>query len=102
MSDPAKPVQPSFSPPVHPAARFALQVSDQEFILTVGCSRVGISPDTGVPLSEPGVEWLATYCLSPVTAKQLLSLLQNGVSKYEDKAKTTIPVPADSVAALPK
>jgi len=97
MTDPEVSAQ-ADSPPTYSASRITMTATNSEFLMTVGTSRVAIDKRTGIPQATPGVEWLATYALSPVVAKQLILLLTQAVTAYEAQTKTKIP---DSPLAKP-
>src|ERR1700726_283238 len=76
-------VEASLGPPTHPASRISLAMSSVEFILTMGATRQVIDKATGVPSATAGIEWLASYSLSPVAARQLSIILSDAVLRYE-------------------
>lgn len=80
MSD-QSPTANQFSPPIVSVLNFTLGVSEAEFVLTYGRSRVVF--DTSKGDSSLAVEWLSSLSLSPAVAKMLMSVIKGGLEAYE-------------------
>jgi hypothetical protein len=74
----------SGSPPSFAASRVTVGMGPAEFALTIGMTRQVIDQATGQPSATPGVEWLASYLFSPITAKQLRDILFAIIVRYEE------------------
>jgi hypothetical protein len=78
------------SPPTYGVSQFAIAANPGEFLLTVGHSRAIFEPQQGVLTQKYVVEWLATFSMSPVSAKQLVDGLSKAIARYENQ---TGPIP---------
>ena len=73
------------SPPTYSGSRVSVAMASMEVMLTFGLTRQMIDPQTGAPGNVSGIEWLASYSLSPTTALQLREVLDFILKEYQKK-----------------
>jgi hypothetical protein len=79
------------------ASQVSVGVSLAEITLTLGSSRIVISPKTGAPEGEQIINWHSSFSLSPVVVKGMIVTLTEAVTAYE---KEFGPVPAPPAASV--
>lgn len=78
-----QPGQSVVAPPTQGASSFAITLNANEFLLSIGHSRVTFVDQAGVPTPVPVIEWFMTLAVSPTAVSQLSMALQAGIASYE-------------------
>jgi hypothetical protein len=70
--------------PTQQANHFAMAINPNEFLISVGQSRMSVeaSPTGAQPLHH--VEWLVTLSIGPVAASHLIEILKVSLKNYEE------------------
>lgn len=89
---------PGMPPPNFALSQFAISVGAREISFILGHTRHMVNKETGLP-TQQAVEWLASYAMSPTTAKQLHGALNQVLEGYE-KQFGKIPTDLNSKVAL--
>jgi hypothetical protein len=71
------------APPTVNAEHFAMILSVNEFLVSMGTSRVGMTMNAGQPMPVQMIEWFQTLSVSPQAARQLMIMLEDAVKTYE-------------------
>jgi hypothetical protein len=92
-------MQPGFAPPTQGVSQFVVTMNVNEVLITLGQSRMAINPQTGLPGSGPGIEWLLTLSVNSGAAKLLAEVLSQAIAEYERRFGK---IPHDPNAPVPE